>query len=239
MYMKKNLQLIITLIIVLAVSVGISYAVDNWSDPTAAAPGSNVPTPITALVPAQVKPGGLSVNTFAAHGDGRLKQQALFNGELRAVDPENENPVFRIGGKNSERSTQYPEGKLINVDTAVSRDVISEGNPDEIGTLGSSTLINNNYNRLCTAKFSGQVIFCSGSGGSGGTASVRVYDSCRPSLLLYALPGVTIIETGVSVFRDENLTIPYDGSKIGGEGQVEYNYDMINNRVLLPSGNQC
>jgi hypothetical protein len=162
--MKKNLSRITILLLILSISIGVSYAA-NWT-PGAAPGDSIVPPPITALDTDQVKPGSLSVNTFAALGNGRLKQDALFAGVLQAVgtDP---NLKFRIGGTSS-------TGQLVHVDTTVS------GNVTSGKTLGSSELRNTTLNPLCTDG-SGHIIFCGQAPLNQPSGSITFDNACNGS----------------------------------------------------------
>jgi|GEM_PF-5089883 len=215
--MKKNLLRVTLLLAVLTISIGISYA--TWTPGTA--PTSNViPTPITAIEIDQIKPGSLSVNTFAALGSGRLKQDALFAGKLNAVgtDP---NLKFRIGGTNSDKKT-------VNVDTTVSGNVISGK------TLGASELRNTTLNPLC-ADSAGHIIFCSGSSQPPVVIGNDLHPACLGPDPLYSTS--TSITTGTYLYLNQELTQPYDATKIGDENGNLYN--MVGNRVTTPKGVSC
>ena len=142
--MKTYIPAISTILFTTLISIGISYAA--WNTPTATPPADAIATPITAISPAQVKPAGLSVNTFAALGNASFKQRVLANGMLVSIDPTTPVQIFRIGGVNA-------AGTTIDVDTTISHDLISGD------TLGSSYLKNTTLNPLC-GDSTGTVVLC-------------------------------------------------------------------------------
>jgi hypothetical protein len=120
-------------------SVGLSYAA-TWTAPTQQPP-TGLDTPITVLSYHQEKPGGLSVNTFAALGNSQLKQQAFLRGPVKAIDPGSSDPTLEIG--------------------SVSTPVVTtaNGNINSGQTIGATNLINSNLDTLC-ATDTGWVVRC-------------------------------------------------------------------------------
>lgn len=209
--MKKNIPFITTLLFTAVLSIGISYAA--WNTPSVVPPSNNIASPVTALPVSQVKNGDLSVNTFAALGNGSFKQRVLFNGTILALDPSTNTPTFRIGGINS-------AGATVSVNTTVSHDVVSQE------TIGSSKLKNTTLSPLCSDG-SGNVVLC-GSAPVAPRVGTAVSSMCDACTVLYVASPATSIRPGASVYTDQNLTTPYSNTTIGDQ----------NGTVYLLNGNQ-
>lgn len=146
MHTKKIASTIGLLIAVLGLSVGISYVSAAWSDPTGGAPTNNLNVPVNATQNAQAKQSGLSVNTFAALGNGSLEQDVFLKGQLNGIEPGSTNPTLRIGGAGT---APTPQRVLTTVN----------GNVSSQKTIGSSELINPSYTPVC-ADETGQFVLC-------------------------------------------------------------------------------
>ncbi len=143
---KQTISLIFTLILGLTLSVGLSYLHAAWSDPAGTPPAGNLYAPITTSDGAQVKEGGLSVNTFTATKHAQFDQRTFFRGSLKGGTPATTG-VLQIGGTPANADDQY------RVRTNVTGDVYS------LLTLGSTELISNEKNRLC-GDTEGHVVLC-------------------------------------------------------------------------------
>lgn len=146
MHTKKIASTIGLLIAVLALSVGISYVSAAWSDPTGGAPTNNLNVPVNATQNAQAKQSGLSVDTFAALGNGSLEMDVFLKGQLNGIEPGSTNPTLRIGGSGT---APTPQRVLTTV----------QGNVSSQKTIGSSELINPSYTPVC-ADETGQFVLC-------------------------------------------------------------------------------
>lgn len=151
MHTKKIVSTLGLLIAVLGLSIGVSYVAAAWSEPTGTPPANNLYVPVNATQNAQAKQSGLSVNTFAALGNGSLQQDVFFKGQVKGINPGSLNTTLRIGGV----GTNGPR----RVFTTINGNVTSQQ------TLGSSELINTTMNTLC-ADDTGQVVFCTTTTGS-------------------------------------------------------------------------
>ncbi len=147
----RTLSLILCIALAAAVSVGLSYVYAAWANPASTPPActTSIPcdSPVTALVTDQIKPSGLSVDTFIATQNAKFDQRTFFRGTIKGGAPLSPNPQLTIGGL----AGTAPNDVI----TDVNGDVRSQGtlSSDElIAAAGSGT-------RLC-ADGVGHVVYC-------------------------------------------------------------------------------
>jgi hypothetical protein len=140
--------------IAIVLSVGLSYAAiqdTTWNPGVPMA--DNVDVPINRTDRFQEKKGALSVNTFAALGDGQLMQQAFFRGTVKGIDVGSTDPTLEIGGTSTNGSSRR-----------VVTTVYGDWNSGQ--TIGSTELRNTTLQRLCSEE-DGRVVLCGQAGGGG------------------------------------------------------------------------
>jgi len=142
---KKSTSLFFSSILAIVVSVGLSYVHAAWTNPSAGPIGGNLSAPVTAGSVSQIKPGGLSVDTFIATQNAQFDQTVFFRGSIRGGAPLASAPVLKVGGQSGTNSHV--------VITNVNGDVRAQA------TLGSDELVATQKSRLC-ADDQGHVVYC-------------------------------------------------------------------------------
>lgn len=162
-YMKKILQNIKLVVVGIAIAVGASYvyASSTATDPTVVAPGNNMAIPVHQLTGAQVKTGGLSVNTFAAFQNSSLEQDSFFDGILKGISQGGNNSTVVFG------SGSNPVDLVVN------------GGVNNTLKLGSDDLANTSYQSVC-GDTEGHFILCPSvfSGSICGNNTVEPGEQC-------------------------------------------------------------
>ena len=123
---------------ILVGTIGLAYAA--FPMPSAAAPGNNIDVPVHTG-PAQVKNGGLSVNTFLANDNAQFKQQTFLNGTVFGGTPGLSTSTVAIG------------------DGTAPANITVNGNVSAAQYIQSTSVANGDSSNLC-ATTNGTIVTC-------------------------------------------------------------------------------
>jgi len=90
--MRKNLIKFLLLTIAFTFALSINYIFAAWTGPTQAPPLGNTPTPVHIGSTAQVKDGGLSLNSLAVFGNGYFQDNVEVAGQIKVGKDDSASP---------------------------------------------------------------------------------------------------------------------------------------------------
>ncbi|MEO5646359.1 MAG: hypothetical protein ABIO57_01145 [Candidatus Paceibacterota bacterium] len=125
----------------LIVALGLNMvSAASWIGPNASSPSGNIAIPLHTG-PAQIKDGGLSVDTFLASQNAQFGQQVFFKGMVRGGTPTDSSSTVQFGtGSNATNIT-------------------ATGNVSAVSSISSSSVANTSSSPLC-ATTNGTIILC-------------------------------------------------------------------------------